>query len=149
MCRVLMMMMMTTITLMSQVWIQHKEHENELFPCFIANLDPTGRQWDINHIFNPPAIQMSLFAINTSICLAKSDQWSPGFRKGLCKFMEAGGGGVWSSEEERRRRKVCRLRRKTTKRAKRKLKDCYKGMDEDNRKEEEGKDQGWWLASPQ
>ena len=48
-----------------------------------------------------------------------------------------------------RRRKVCRLRRKTTKRAKRKLKDCYKGMDEDNRKEEEGKDQGWWLASPQ
>ena len=41
------------------------------------------------------------------------------------------------------------LRRKTTKRAKRKLKDCYKGMDEDNRKEEEGKDQGWWLASPQ
>ena len=31
---------------------------------------------------------MSLFASNASICLAKSSQWSPGFRKGLCKIKD-------------------------------------------------------------
>ena len=124
----------------------HKEHENELFPRFIANLDVN--EISIKFLTRPLFRCPFLPSIPASVLLKVTN--GP---QGLGRDYAS----LWMREEEEydqvrknmRRRKVCRLRRKTTKRAKRKLKDCYKGMDEDNRKEEEGKDQGWWLASPQ
>ena len=70
--------------MMSQVGsIEHKEHENELFPRFIANLAVVN-EISIKFLTRPLFRCQFLLPMPASVLL-KSSQWSPGFRKGLRK----------------------------------------------------------------